>query len=116
MKSKSSEAIIEDLNVLHKKYQEQAAAVRECIAVLSQGTGHDAVQSMKKPAQTQNVVAAVRLPRDLYEAIMERVHIDAEDIDFSKFVRRAIRREFENSGFGQFNKTKGFKPTEEGGR
>lgn len=64
---------------------------------------------MRKPAQNQIVVAAIRLPRDLYEAIMARVHIDAEDIDFSKFVRRAIRREFENSGFAQFNKTKGFK-------
>lgn len=32
---------------------------------------------------------------------MARVSIDAEDLDFSKFVRRAIRREIENSGFNK---------------
>ena len=55
--------------------------------------------AMRKNPKKEIVVAAVRLPRTLYDSIMDRVHIDAEDIDFSKFVRRAIRREFENSGF-----------------
>lgn len=45
------------------------------------------------------VVASLRLPEDLYQSIVGRVSIEAEDLDFSKFVRRAIRREMLNSGF-----------------
>jgi len=72
---------------------------------------------MKNNPKREIVVAAVRIPKNLYDAIMQRVHIDAEDIDFSKFVRRAIRREFEYSGFSRVDKTIGFnQPPKEGGR
>lgn len=55
---------------------------------------------MQNSAQKQRIiVASLRLPADLYGAIMARVSINAEDLDFSKFVRRAIRREIQNSGF-----------------
>lgn len=55
---------------------------------------------MRNYAQNRRIiVASLRIPEDLYEAIMRRVSINEEDLDFSKFVRRAIRREFQNSGF-----------------
>jgi hypothetical protein len=56
-----------------------------------------------KVAKNNIVVACVRLPTDLYEAIMQRVSMHEEDLDFSKFVRRAIRREMKNSGFSPTN-------------
>lgn len=47
---------------------------------------------MNKHCQTnKTVIATLRLPADLYALIRERVR--TEDIDFSKYVRRAIRRE-----------------------
>ena len=60
---------------------------------------------MKNHSQDkQIVVASLRLPKDLYQAIVGRVSMGAEDLDFSKFVRRAIRREMLNSGFSNIPK------------
>jgi hypothetical protein len=50
-----------------------------------------------KTAKKDVIVVSLRIPTDLYEAILSRVAIDTEDLDFSKFARRAIRHEFENS-------------------
>jgi len=50
-----------------------------------------------KRAKTDVIVVSLRLPTDLYKGILARVSMDTEDLDFSKFARRAIRREFENS-------------------
>ena len=55
---------------------------------------------MKSLSQNKHtVVASLRLPEVLYRSIVGRVSMEAEDLDFSKFVRRAIRREMLNSGF-----------------
>ena len=55
---------------------------------------------MKRLSQNKRiVVASLRLPENLYQAIVGLVSMEAEDLDFSKFVRRAIRREMLNSGF-----------------
>lgn len=60
---------------------------------------------MKRLSQNKRiVVASLRLPKDLYQSIIGRVSIEAEDLDFSKFVRRAIRREMLNSGFSNIPK------------
>lgn len=44
----------------------------------------------------QGIVAAVRIPKDIYILAMQRVH--EEDLDFSKFVRRALRKELISAG------------------
>jgi len=55
---------------------------------------------MKRLSRNKHiVVASLRLPEDLYRSIVGRVSMEAEDLDFSKFVRRAIRREMLNSEF-----------------
>lgn len=60
---------------------------------------------MKRLSQKKHiVVASLRLPKELYQAIVGRVSMGAEDLDFSKFVRRAIRREMLNSGFSNIPK------------
>jgi len=48
----------------------------------------------RRPKKT--VVAALRLPEDLYIRVMEEV--ESEDLDFSKFVRRAIRKDMKLAG------------------
>jgi hypothetical protein len=50
-----------------------------------------------KMSKNNLIVASLRLPADLHAAIMTKVSMEAEDLDFSKFVRRAIRHEFDNS-------------------
>ena len=50
---------------------------------------------------SDQVLVGISVPADLRQAIMDRVSINEEDLDFSKFVRRAIRREIQNSGFGE---------------
>lgn len=60
---------------------------------------------MKHLSQNKRIiVASLRLPEDLYQSIVGRVSMEAEDLDFSKFVRRAIRREMLNSGFSNIPK------------
>ena len=44
----------------------------------------------------RSVVVPVRVPKDVYAAVMVRIH--AEDLSFSRYVRRAIRKDLEQSG------------------
>jgi len=41
-------------------------------------------------------VAAIRIPEEIYRAVMLQVVV--EDLDFSKFARRAIKRELAQAG------------------
>jgi len=62
------------------------------------------MQMKRLPQNKRIVVASLRLPEDLYQSIVGRVSMEAEDLDFSKFVRRAIRREMLHSGFSNIHK------------
>lgn len=54
---------------------------------------------MKYREKPRTVVASLRMPEDVYEQLMRRAV--EEDSDFSKLVRRAVRRELTNSGFAR---------------
>lgn len=49
---------------------------------------------MKYRQKTPTVVATFRIPEELYIGVMDLV--SREDSDFSKFMRNAVRREFES--------------------
>ncbi len=51
---------------------------------------------MRYRVKRKCVVAAVRIPEDLY--IIAQRQMELEDLDFSKLVRRAIRKELAASG------------------
>jgi len=51
------------------------------------------------PATSKTVVVPVRIPADIYAAMKVRIH--AEDLSFSRYMRRALRRELQASGWLQ---------------
>jgi hypothetical protein len=54
---------------------------------------------MKYRIPKKSIVAPLRIPEEIYILAMRRC--DQEDLDFSKFARRAIRRDLERCGLLQ---------------
>jgi len=47
-------------------------------------------------SKRRHVVVSVRLPADIHKRALKKAR--REDLDFSKFIRRAIRKEMVNAG------------------